>query len=97
MSPQGSTLKDEMVDSPKEKLLALIMERSGLFCALARISHQNSASNADKLAVAVCAPCSRFDVVSTTTASTSSPRSPPQRHLDTLATKAGEKCGLARG
>ena len=62
---------------------------------LARISHQCPAADADKLDVAVCAPCSRFDVVSTTTAPISSPRSPPQRHLDTLATNAGEKCGLA--
>jgi hypothetical protein len=63
---------------------------------LACISHQYSAADADKLAVAVCAPCSRFDVVSTTTAPTSSPRSPPQRHLDTLATKAGEKRRLIK-
>ena len=60
----------------------------------ARISHQSSAADADKLAVMGRAPCSRFDVVSTTSAPTSSPRSPPQRHLDTLATNAGGKYEL---
>jgi len=46
------------------------------------------------LAVAASAPCSRLDVVLATTAPASSPRRPPQRYLDTLAAKTGEKCGL---
>ena len=70
------------------------MNASKLDTGLARISHQSSTAAADLLAVAVCAPCSRFDVVSTTTAPTSSPRSPPKRHLDTLTTNARGKCGL---
>ncbi len=64
---------------------------------LARISHQSSAAADEMLAVTDCTPSSRFDdVVSTTTAPTSSPRSPSPspRHLDTLATNAGEKIGL---
>lgn len=48
------------------------------------------------LAVTECTPCGRFDVVSTTPASTSGPCTPSQRHLDALAAKAGEKYGLAR-
>jgi len=47
------------------------------------------------LAVTVRTSYGRFDVVSTTPVSTSGPCTPSQRHLDALATKAGEKCRLA--
>jgi len=40
-------------------------------------------------------PYGRFDVVSTTPASTSGLCTPSQQHLNALATKAGEKCRLA--
>jgi len=62
--------------------------------SLARISHQPSTADADRPAVTVCAPSSRFDVVSTTPASASSPRSQSQRPLDTLVTNVAEKCEL---
>jgi hypothetical protein len=69
---------------------------------LACISHQPFAADADMLTVTVCTPYGRFDVVQTTPASTSPPMclwhiglcTPSQRHLDALATKAGEKCRL---
>ncbi len=60
---------------------------------LARISHHLPAAAADKLAVPGFVPFSRLYVVSTTPASSSSPRSPAQRHLDPLATKRDEKRG----
>ena len=62
---------------------------------LARISHQASAAAADPLAVAGRTPSRRFDVVTTTPAASLSPCDPPQRRLDALATKPGEKCGLS--
>ena len=61
---------------------------------LARVSHQGSAAAADPLAVAGRTPSRRFDVVTTTPAASLSPRDPPQRRLDALATNPGEICGL---
>jgi hypothetical protein len=61
---------------------------------LACISHQLCAADADMLAVIVCTPYDRFDVVSTTPASLFGTCTQSQRHLDALATKAGEKCRL---
>jgi hypothetical protein len=62
---------------------------------LARISHHPSAADADSLAVAVRTPSGRFDVVSATPAPSAGPCALPQWRLDALATKCGEKCGLA--
>ena len=61
---------------------------------LARISHHPTAANADPLAVTGRTPCRRLDVVSTTPATPSGPCPPSQRHLDALASRGGEKCGL---
>ena len=65
-----------------------------LLHALLYLLHPCSRADADMLAVTVRTPYGRFDVVSTTPASTSGPCTPSQRHLDALVTKAGEKCGL---
>ena len=62
---------------------------------LARIHHQLPAADANALALRGRAPCGRFDVLSSTPASPSSPRAHAGRRLDALATKAGNGCGLA--
>ena len=64
---------------------------------LARISHQPPAADADASALRGRAPSSRFDVPSSTPASTSGPRGHAGRRLDALATNVGEICGLGDG
>ena len=61
---------------------------------LARISHQPPAARADASVLRGRAPSSRFDVPSSTPASTSGPRGHAGRRLDALATNVGEICGL---
>ncbi len=61
---------------------------------LARISHHPSTVVADPLAVTGHTRSSRFDRVPTMTSPSSTACAPPQRLLDTLVTKCGEKCGL---
>ena len=63
--------------------------------ALARIRHQPPAADADALALRGRAPSSRFDVLSSTPASSSGPRDQAGRRLDALTTKVGDGCGLA--
>ena len=63
--------------------------------ALARISHQLPAADADPCAVTGRTPSSRFDVVSTTPSASFGPCGPPQRRLGALATKVGELSGLS--
>ena len=62
---------------------------------LARIRHQLPAADADALALRGRAPSSRFDVLSSTPASSSGPRDQAGRRLDALTTKVGDGCGLA--
>ena len=64
-------------------------------CCLARIRHQLPAADADALALRGRAPSSRFDVLSSTPASSSGPRDQAGRRLDALTTKVGDGCGLA--
>ena len=61
---------------------------------LARIRHQLPAADADALALRGRAPSSRFDVLSSTPASSSGPRDQAGRRLDALTTKVGDGCGL---
>ena len=61
---------------------------------LARIRHQLPAADADALALPGRAPSSRFDVLSSTPASSSGPRDQAGRRLDALTTKVGDGCGL---
>ena len=63
--------------------------------ALARIRHQLPAADADSLALRGRAPSSRFDVLSSTPASSSGPCDQAGRRLDALTTKVGDGCGLA--
>jgi hypothetical protein len=56
----------------------------------ARMSHQPSTAAADLRAVAGRTRFSRLDVVSAKPAPSSAACTPPQRHLDALATNAGE-------
>ena len=60
---------------------------------LARIRHQLPAADADALALRGRAPSSRFDVLSSTPASSSGPRDQAGRRLDALTTKVGDGCG----
>ena len=60
----------------------------------ARIRHQLPAADADALALRGRAPSSRFDVLSSTPASSSGPRDQAGRRLDALTTKVGDGCGL---
>ena len=62
---------------------------------LARIRHQLPAADADALALRGRAPSSRFDVLSSTPASSSGPRDQAGRRLDALTTKVGDGYGLA--
>ena len=62
---------------------------------VARIRHQLPAADADALALRGRAPSSRFDVLSSTPASSSGPRDQAGRRLDALTTKVGDGCGLA--
>ena len=62
--------------------------------ALARISHQPPATDADPLAVPMRTPASHFDIVSTMPTASCSPCAPAQRRLDALATEPDEKSGL---
>ncbi|WP_077279180.1 DNA polymerase III subunit alpha [Thioalkalivibrio denitrificans] len=62
---------------------------------IARISHHPSTAAADLRAVGGRTRSSRLDVVSATPAPSSTACTPPQRHLDALATNGGEKCGLS--
>ena len=71
-------------------LVPPIREREGL----ARIRHQLPAADADALALRGRAPSSRFDVLSSTPASSSGPRDQAGRRLDVLTTKVGDGCGL---
>ena len=64
------------------------------FPILARIRHQLPAADADALALRGRAPSSRFDVLSSTPASSSGPRDQAGRRLDALTTKVGDGCGL---
>ena len=82
---------------------------AGCIYALARISHQLPAADADTLvlrgrafrlrgvsprAPRLSAPSSRFDILSSMPAPASGPRGHAGRRLDALATKVGEICGL---
>ncbi|GAB4118799.1 MAG: hypothetical protein Tsb0027_12470 [Wenzhouxiangellaceae bacterium] len=62
----------------------------------ARLSHHSSTADADQLAVTGRAPPSQLDVVSATSAASSSPRAPSKRRLDALATNGGEESGIAK-
>ena len=62
---------------------------------LARIRHQLPAADADALALRGRAPSSRFDVLSSTPASSSGPRDQAGPRLDALTTKVGDGCGQA--
>ena len=62
---------------------------------LARIRRQLPAADADALALRGRAPSSRFDVLSSTPASSSGPGDQAGRCLDALTTKVGDGCGLA--
>ena len=73
---------------------ALAFWLSRLTVGLARKSHQPPAADADASALRGRAPSSRFDVPSSTPASTSGPRPHAGRRLDALATNVGEICGL---
>ena len=75
-------------------LLRSSRRRDGQAYALARIRHQLPAADADALALPGRAPSSRFDVLSSTPASSSSPRDQAGRRLDALTTKVGDGCGL---
>jgi len=67
---------------------------AGTGWALTRISNPSSTADADLLTVTERTPSRRLDVVSTTPSPSSSPCALLQRHLDTLATNRGEKCGF---
>ena len=61
---------------------------------LAHIRHQLPAADADALTLRGRAPSSRFDVPSSTPASSSGPRDQAGRRLDALTTKVGDGCRL---
>ena len=75
--------------------LGVVVTSVFLTAALARIRHQLPAADADALALRGRAPSSRFDVLSSTPASSSGPRDQAGRRLDALTTKVGDGCGLA--
>ena len=77
---------------PRSPIGPLLMD--GRHPWLARIRHQLPAADADSLALHGRAPSSRFDVLSSTPASSSGPRDQAGRRLDALATKVGDGCGL---
>ena len=90
-------LKDnEGMRSIIERLGGTVTKRYRLYeKGLARIRHQLPAADADALALPGRAPSSRFDVLSSTPASSSGPRGQAGRRLDPLTTKVGDGCGLA--
>ena len=93
-----SALTDRPVTAPRSadriQAAAGAMNPSRV-CCQARIRHQLPAVDADSLALRGRAPSSRFDVLSSTPASSSGPRDQAGRRLDALTTKVGDGCGLA--
>ena len=87
-----AVLKDnpDRVDAMRYLAMAHAREEQ----TLARIRHQLPAADADALALRGRAPSSRFDVLSSTSASSSGPRDQAGRRLDALTTKVGDGCGL---
>ena len=88
----GSVKFDARLPRDHPERVAALRRQLGL----ARIHHQLPAADADSLALRGRAPSSRFDVLSSTPASSSGPRDQAGRRLDALTTKVGDGCGLGQ-